>query len=285
MDIRLLRSFVTLAEQGRYHAAADILCVTQPALTKQIQALEQLTGLSLFQRGRQGATLTVAGELLYPLAGELLHQHEEFRNYVDKVKSGSVGRLALGFGISSFQLAPSLVRTFRQHFPEVNVSLNDIPSEEQYAMLLSEQLNAGFLRLPAPAPLQTRVLLNEMLVLAVPTTSVSEGMDIQSFLHRYPLLQISPKRGRGLSDQTVRFLQANNLHERNVATADDIHVMLALVAAGNGVALLPSGARHIMPANVSHFPVSGEHARWLIGIAWNPLLQNKLRDNFIAMIP
>ncbi|WP_156150609.1 LysR family transcriptional regulator, partial [Pantoea sp. BL1] len=57
MDIKLLRAFVTLAQTRAYHTAAEQLCVTQPALTKQIQTLEHLAGVTLFQRGRHGARL------------------------------------------------------------------------------------------------------------------------------------------------------------------------------------------------------------------------------------
>ncbi|HBR2076212.1 TPA: LysR family transcriptional regulator [Klebsiella pneumoniae] len=63
MDIKLLRAFVTLSQLKRYNSAAEKLCVTQPELTKQIQTLESLSGITLFQRGRHGVRLTVAGEL------------------------------------------------------------------------------------------------------------------------------------------------------------------------------------------------------------------------------
>lgn len=79
MDIRLIRAFVTLAQLRRYHAAAERLCLTQPALTKQIQTLEHLTGMTLFQRGRQGAQLTAAGEAIYSQACHFVAQHDQFR--------------------------------------------------------------------------------------------------------------------------------------------------------------------------------------------------------------
>ena len=86
MDIKLLRAFVTLAQQGSYRAAAEVLCLTQPALTKQIQTLEHLAGITLFQRSRQGTKLTAAGQQLHSRAGELLKQYDEFREYVHKVQ-------------------------------------------------------------------------------------------------------------------------------------------------------------------------------------------------------
>ncbi|VTM89128.1 Cat operon transcriptional regulator [Raoultella ornithinolytica] len=119
MDIRLIRAFVTLAQLRRYHAAAERLCLTQPALTKQIQTLEHLTGMTLFQRGRQGAQLTAAGEAIYSQACHFVAQHDQFCAWTEQVRRGNVGTLALGFGISTFQLAPAQVKAFRQQFPDI----------------------------------------------------------------------------------------------------------------------------------------------------------------------
>lgn len=67
MDTRLLRAFVVLADTANYHTAASQLCITQPALTKQIKLLEQQLSITLFERGRHGAQLTENGRKLLPL--------------------------------------------------------------------------------------------------------------------------------------------------------------------------------------------------------------------------
>lgn len=284
MDIKLLRAFVTLAQQGRYRTAADILCMTQPALTKQIQTLEHLAGVTLFQRGRQGAKLTAAGQQLCSRASELLKQYDEFREYVGRVRKGSVGKLSLGFGISSFQLAPAQVSAFHGRFPDVDVSLNDMPSDVQCRMLLEGQLQAGFIRLPAPENIKAAILMEERLVLVTPSKLGATSVNIRSVLEVHPLLQITPHRGQGLVAQTACFLREHNLNVRITSAADDIQTLLALVAAGNGVALLPAGVSHILPADVNIAPLEGANTRWLIGIAWNPAIEDALRDNFIKMV-
>lgn len=284
MDIRLLRAFVTLAQQGRYRSAAEILCLTQPALTKQIQTLEHLAGLTLFQRGRQGAKLTVAGQRLCSRAGELIKQYDEFREYIRKVQKGSAGKLALGFGISSFQLAPAQVAAFRGLYPDVEVSLNDMPSDVQCRMLLDGQLQAGFIRLPAPEPLKAEVLMEERLVLVIPVELHADPAGIRSVLERHQLLQLAPHRGHGLVVQTACFLRENKLSAETVYAADDIQTLLALVAAGSGVALLPAGVNHILPAGLKLVRPDGKYTQWQVGIAWNPERQDVLRDNFVMMV-
>lgn len=284
MDIKLLRAFVTLAKLGWYRPAADVLCVTQPALTKQIQTLENLSGATLFQRGRHGAKLTVAGEQLLPGASEVLERYDTFWSEVTGIRKGKAGKLILGFGISSFRLAPEQVAAFRSQHPEVQVSLNDMPSAVQFQQLIEGQLQAGFVRLPAPVQLESRILAEERLVLAVAADSYSDSFDATKRIEMDQLLQISPTRGEGLSTQASCFLAGHKLTPHTVSAADDIQTLLALVAAGEGVALLPESVVHILPAGVTLVPLEGEHTAWQTGIAWNAQIKDPIRDNFLNIM-
>lgn len=283
MDIKLLRAFVTLASEGHYHLAAERLCITQPALTKQIQTLEHLMGMTLFHRGRHGAQLTVIGQQLLPAALDLVRRHEAFRSEVASLQSGSEGEMKLGFGISSFQLAPVKVAAFRQRHAAVNVTLNDISSARQFQLLTEGQLQCGFVRLPAPDHLSSVSLMEETLVLAVPA-SFAAVADIRAVIAGYQLLQLSPGRGEGLVAQGEAFLAAHQLKPDTVAAADDIQTLLALVAAGAGVALFPASVSHILPSEVLLLPLEGEHTHWQTGIAWNPRIKDPLRDNFLKIV-
>lgn len=283
MDSRQLRAFVTLAELGRYHLAAEQLCITQPALSKQIQALETQLGTRLFERGRQGAQLTTSGAALFPKARELLTQHERFHQHVMQVVKGEAGHLTLGFGLSSFHLAPQLVAAFRQRFPAVVIGLEDLPSERQCQLLLDGKLQAGFVRLPVAMPLQAQALLSDRLVLAAPQAMALQAESALAEFHRLPLLQLVPWRGRGLSEQSLNFIAAQGLVANVVQQAEDIQTLLALVAAGVGVALLPNSIMHIVPAGIDILPLSGEQTAWQVGLAWNPQRPDGLRDNFIEV--
>ncbi|CAI1574645.1 Hca operon transcriptional activator [Serratia quinivorans] len=283
MDIRQLRAFVVLAEQGNYRLAAERLCITQPALSKQIQALEVRLGARLFNRGRQGAQLTASGQRLYPEAQVLVGQHVQFQQRALRIVQGEAGRLAIGFGLSSFHLAPQLVAAFRQRFPEVAVGLEDLPSERQYQLLLQGELQVGFVRLPVSTPLRATALLSDRLVLAAPAALALKAETIIGQFNTLPLLQLTPKRGRGLSEQSLRFIAAHQLTPNVVQQAGDIQTLLALVAAGIGVALLPHSVSHIIPVGIDILPLSGEQTEWQVGIAWNPQQVDALRDNFIQV--
>lgn len=100
-DLRQLQAFVMLAESANYREAASRLFVTQPALTKQIQGLEQALGSTLFNRGRHGAELTAIGLQLLPQARALVDHGKGFEQHALALASGAAGRLNIGFGLSS----------------------------------------------------------------------------------------------------------------------------------------------------------------------------------------
>ena len=185
MDLRLLRAFVTVARLRNFGAAAEELSTSQPALTKQIQVLERRVGSVLFSRGRHGARLTPAGELLLPDALELLDRSEAFDRRAAQVASGAEGSLAIGFGLSGIELAPRAVALFRSRWPGVTISLEDMSSVVQCERLLAGSLQIGFVRLPVPAGLEHLRLRRDRLTLAVPAEA-DVPRDLVSWLDAPP---------------------------------------------------------------------------------------------------
>ncbi len=288
MDTNLLRAFVLLAETQNYREASQRLFITQPALSKKIKLLESELGLTLFARGRHGAQLTHAGELLMEKARELVEQAQALQHYALDMAKGTTGKLAIGFGISGIKIAPALVARFRRAYPDVIVSLEDISSTQQTAQLLSGQLQLAFIRLPVEPPLVGLGLIAESLVLAVKKKSLParEFNDPQQyrFLDSQPFIQLLPEKGPGLYRQIEKFLEFNHIVPNIVQQTRDLQTMLALVAAGVGIAIVPESTVYIAPEGIDMIPLQGPYASWDVGMFWNPALADPLRDLFIGMV-
>lgn len=285
-DLRQLQAFVTLADTANYREAASRLCITQPALTKQIQGLEQTLGCTLFKRGRHGAELTAIGAQLLTQASALVKHGWEFERHALAVASGVAGRLKIGFGLSSFALAPALVARFKQQVTDVMVHLQDMPSAIQQEQLISGQLQLGFMRRPQMPQLQEHRLLIDRLVLAVPTRMTEPdpaAFDVQQALISQPLLQMVGHRCPGLSQQIAGFLGANRLTGM-VQEAEDIQTLVALVAAGIGNAILPRSVSFIAGPDVTLYPLSGPNSEWEISMVWNPDFADPIRDHFVRQV-
>lgn len=283
MNIRLLKAFLLLAEKGNYADAARALFISQPALTKQINLLESTLKVSLFSRGRHGATLTPGGRRLLPEADKVVRQAQLFMEHAGRVSAGIAGHIAVGFGLSSFYLAPRCIAEFRRDYPGVEMSLTDLPSFLQYQLLQNDELQVGFVRVPPPIALDYLPLFTDRLVLMAPATP-SLSLSAADWLKKYPLLRLQAERGQGLNAQIDRFLHDNGLFISSTQLADDIQTIVALVIAGTGVAILPCSVLHIAPPERVIIPLTGKSTSWKVGIAWNADKENVIRDNFIASI-
>ncbi|MBJ7310491.1 LysR family transcriptional regulator, partial [Rugamonas sp. CCM 8940] len=271
MDIRLLKSFLMLAEQGQFGRAAMLLHMTQSTLSKQIVMLEGQVGGRLFERGKHGAALSALGRLFWPEAQQLVRDADRLLQRVRQASQGERGRLRLGFGLSTLRLAPRWVAWFRQRFPAVDVSLNDLSSQEQYLRLGSGELELGFVRRPPASVLEFLPLMVEQLTLSVPAQSAWQGVpDDLARLNVDGFVALAQARGPGLAAQVEQWCQAHRFVPRVVQEADDTHTVQALVAAGIGLALLPVSAQWLLPGAIRSLPLAGQAAQWEVGLAWHP---------------
>src|SRR3954465_14808556 len=131
MDIRELGSFVVLAEQLHFGRAAELLNMSQPALTKQIRRLEEDLGGPLFERGRRGTRLSAFGDQVLESARPLVAGMAALRERSRQAARGDAGRIRIGFGFHTFDVVPRLIVRLRRQSPQVEVTLRDMSTSEQ----------------------------------------------------------------------------------------------------------------------------------------------------------
>lgn len=286
MELRLYRAFVSVADAPSFSSAASALSITQPALTKQIQQLERQIGTALFTRGRHGSRLTDAGAQLLDDARELVERAERLESRTRRMATGEVGRLAVGFGLSSILTAPRAVAGFRERYPRVSVSLEDMSSAAQLQHVGSGALDVGFVRLPISAPLPSIPVHEDTLAIAHPSEwdTPADDRELVPWLERHPLVQLTQERGPGLSQQVREFLTESGARPTVLQGARDIQTVLALVAARIGVAIVPASARAIAPPSVRLMPIDRPSARWRVGVVWLPARPTPPVLNFLDML-
>lgn len=284
MDLGDLRTFCQLAEDGNYRVASEHLHITQSALTKKIQRLEAFCGVILFERGRQGASLTAAGFALLPEAQRMVSSFEAYKRLTQRVAKGMAGNLNIGFGISSYHLAPYYIAKFKKRYPEIHITLNDIPSQKQSERLLLGELHLSFSRLPAVAPLKGVKLCTDHLVLATHRSQVIDRKKWWLSLDSIDYLQLNPERGMGLSQQINMLLEEHGKSLNVVQEADDIQTLLALVSANLGFTIVPASVKHIANEHVAFWTLPGESSSWDVGLIWNEESESVAKDNFIRFV-
>src|SRR6202021_2620340 len=172
MDVEFseLHAFVVLARELHFRKASERLFLSQPALSKKIQRLEEKVQGALFVRSRRKVALTDAGRSFLPKAAKLLQDAEDALRETRAATEGRVGTLRIGFGIASVsEILPRTILRFRKLYPEVELQMRELPSSSQVTSLMEGRLDAGILRWPASNPkLITVPLFSAHLALATP---------------------------------------------------------------------------------------------------------------------
>src|SRR2546427_3011212 len=146
MELRHLRYFVHVAEEQHYGRAAERLRVAQPALSRQIQDLEEEIGFKLFDRLPRGVKISAAGKSFLVDARRILHEVNEAAARAKRVASGQSGTLRVGFveSVSWHGVVPDSFRAFRERQPDAELQLKPASSLEQTEAVHSGRLDAGF---------------------------------------------------------------------------------------------------------------------------------------------
>src|ERR1051325_2943031 len=173
MELRHLRYFVAVAEEGHVTRAAQRLGIQQPPLSQQIRGLETELDVQLFHRQPRGVSLTQAGEALLAAARTILRQVEHAVIATRRAARGESGRIGLGFTSSaSFHpFVPRVIRDYRESHPLVAFALEESGTTELVEALVAERLDAAFVRSPigrAAEGIAVHSVLEEPMVAALP---------------------------------------------------------------------------------------------------------------------
>ncbi|RJL32580.1 LysR family transcriptional regulator [Bailinhaonella thermotolerans] len=255
MDVHLrdLRYFAEVAAELSFTRAAERLFVSQPALSKQIRALERHLGFALFDRAPSGVELTAAGAALLASARDLL---ERWDQGVAAARAAlPAGTLVIGMQTAvGRDLQAAALRGFRRRMPGWRISLRLVGWEDPSCGLADGGADVAFVWLPAPAGTATRVLAVERVVVALPEDHPLCARDEVGYaeLLGEPFVALpraaGPLRDFWLGGGDVRV-------GVEAATADEV---FEAVLGGLGVALLAEGnaALYSRPGIVCR-PVSG----------------------------
>ncbi|WP_448654009.1 LysR family transcriptional regulator [Pseudomonas fluorescens] len=253
LELRQLKAFIAIAEEGYITRAAERLGMQQPPLTRLLQSLEAELGVILMERLPRGVRPTTAGMALLDEARTLLAQVDGVADVVRRAARGERGRLAIGFTSSAalHPFVPSVLRLFRETFVGVSVVLEEAGTGELLDALVHEKLDAAFIRSPlnGSQSLQDQPILVEPMLLALPTDHPL-AIDAQSPL---PLAALATEAfvlyrrrvGLGLYDAILVACREAGFSPQVVQEAPRMTATLSLVAAGLGVSIVPASMQRL----------------------------------------
>jgi DNA-binding transcriptional LysR family regulator len=291
MELRHLRYFAAVGEEEHYGRAARRLRVAQPALSRQIQDLEEEIGFKLFERLPRGVKLSAAGKLFLADVRRILQDVNEAAARAGRVALGRSGTLRVGFteNASWRGVVPESFRRFRELRPDAELQLQPSGSLEQLKAIRSGRLDAGFLfNMPKTDP--------ELELLPVAVQHIELAA-----LKRHPLTKLKTLRLRDLAEATFVWFprrESPALYDRLmrecfrggltspriVQEGLDEATILSLVATGLGVGWVLGTARWRCPKSVVIMPVVDLDVPLPLSLAWRKDNTSPLLEGFVGEV-
>jgi DNA-binding transcriptional LysR family regulator len=273
MELRHIEYFVAVAEELNFTRAAERLSIAQSPVSAQVRKLERELGVRLFDRTTRSVELTPAGRSFYVEATALLAAAQRAADNVRLAGQGRLGRLSLAFtGSATYSLMPQLVQAYAQRFPDVVLDVrSEMLTPGQVDGLLDGSISVGLLRPPVHAEgLVVEVLREEPLVALLPVTHpLAARVDFKLYDLRLENFISYPSSPPSSVYQTVTAAcrQAGFTPKIRQEVAETSS-LVALVAAGLGVALAPASVRHLRINGVTHRPIRGTDVTLPLAVAY-----------------
>jgi DNA-binding transcriptional LysR family regulator len=274
LEIRHLRYFLAVAEEGNFGRGAKRVHVAQPAISRQIRQLEEELGVQLFRRLQPKVQLTGAGHCFLEKTRSFLKNLELAVEEIRQISRLNIGRIRVGYVDMAFYSGdlPEKIRQFQNQNPGIDIELVPHTSVEQIELLQTGSIDLGLVyQEPSPSHnLNSRKLSSEPLTVAVhhsnglarrSSVSLSELRD-QSFVW------FDRAQNPALFDYVDEVCQGSGLRRRIIQNGTNDPAQLALVAALVGITFSPVSANSAKPANVCLIPLRDRPLHISLYAAW-----------------
>jgi len=283
MDMRQLRYFLAIVQEGQITRAAKQLNMEQPPLSRQLKLIEQELGVVLFDRNGKRLQLTQAGEMLRDRAIGLLKQFEETITYVQELGEGVQGTLSIGAVVSCISLLPPVLRRFTEKYPQVTFKIQEGDHFLLGELLENRDLEFIVTRLPFQSDFQSQhysvlPLPSDPFVAFLPAEWVPAGKTSMTMeeLAGFPFLSLKTDRTTGMHNQVFDEFRKRGPEPRVVSECSSVAITISLVAAGIGAAILPKSVMNsFSPSSIAQIGIENSEFQSEVGVVW-------LRDRHLS---
>jgi LysR family hydrogen peroxide-inducible transcriptional activator len=271
VDLDQLRYFLRVAERQTFTRAAEDLGLSQPALSRSIQKLEEELGQPVFERKTRSVSLTEAGALLQARAHQVLSIIEDTKAEI--TDDGQSGRVRVGAipTIAPYFL-PEVLQQFSRQFPKATLIVQEDTTDALLKSCTQGEIDLAVLALPVSARyLEVEELFEEELLLVLPPDHplVAKEKIRLSDVEPYPFVLLN--EAHCLSDNIVSFCRQRSFQPVAVERTSQLAMVQELVSLSHGVSMIPAMARQVDQSNRRVYrSFSGQKPTRTIAVVWNP---------------
>jgi DNA-binding transcriptional LysR family regulator len=238
MNIQKYRAFVKVVESGSFTKAAEALDYTQSGISRMINDLEREWGVSLFERGRVGISLTSDGIKLLPQLKRICNEYEILTTQIEDLHGMQSGMIRIGtFSSVATHWLPNIVRAFKKDFPKIDFEflLGDYTEIENW--ILNGRVDFGFVRLPSKAEVETIFMEQDRLLVVIPQNhplANCEKFPINALLNN-PFMLLE----KGAKAEISEIFEMHHISPQVNFTTWDDYAIMSMVENGLGISILP----------------------------------------------
>ncbi|SAL75842.1 LysR family transcriptional regulator [Caballeronia telluris] len=289
IDLRQFRYFLAVSEELNVGRAAQRLHMSQPPLTRQIQQLEDSLGVALFRRSKRGVSLTEAGLAFLPEARRTLAQAEKAVAAAQAARRSQGGQFSIGYTtVFDRSTIPDVSGALQLDFPDWKIVVKGKHSIRLVQDLRKGVMDAAFIGLHTEAQgLNVETIFEEPLVIALPAAhrlAKKRRLDFDD-LRDEPLFWFERRLNPGFYDYCQAFFKRVGFEPTTIAEPADHHILLGLIAEGQGIALVAASLKNVRRKGVT-FRAFTEKSRGLcsgIAVAYSEQNRSPVLRTFLEL--
>lgn len=252
MDIRHLRYFITIVEEGpSITKAAKRLNIAQPPLSAQLKVLEDELGIILFVRNGKKLELTNAGKVLYNRAIHIVSIFDATVTEIKAMKGRISGELSLGFSVFFSSIFAEKIKIFQKEFPLVKIKICEAHSNRLYDLLESRQIDLAFVNTPKDLSRLSMIKLDDQILyyLAPLEWELKQQNQIKlDDIKSLPLVILNQEKNAVTNEILDKYSQ-NGFKPNIICECNDLLTLIKLVESGIGGTILPESLVNDLPSD------------------------------------
>lgn len=279
-DLYQLSHFLAVAKNGNFTRAAEDVGISQPALSRSIQKLEEAVGQPLFERHPRGVKLTEIGSFFLVRANQIRDLVDDTFEELNEATNRGLIRLAVIPTIAPF-LLPTLLRKFGKQYPEIKIQVEEDTTQNILRLCRDGDIDIAIVALPITEKyLEVDPLFEDELILVFPRGHSLESKkrirlsDIQEF----PFISLDQQHC--LSDNIAEFCQRQSFAPVTIERTNQLATIQELVSLQHGISIIPAMAQRLDKSKQRVYrSFSGEKPKRVIALLKNPY---RYKNRFVA---
>lgn len=288
IEFRHLKYFQTVANELHFRKAAEKLFITQPALSRQIQQLEEYVGAKLFKRDKRNVSLTKAGEYLLKESQFLFDHLGYIKDNIRHIAQGDEGEIRIGFVGSAMQsVIPSLLKKINKESPGIHFVLTELTNQDQVDKIRNDQLDLGFIRtMRLPEGLIKIDVFEETFCLVLPKSHPVSSKSFKSIsdLKEESFILFSSQYSHGYYDKIMSIFEDQGFTPKVAHESVHANTIFRLVENELGIGIVPSSLKQGFDLNIKFIDLKDIPQRTTLSAIWKEESRNPILKSVVGFL-